>query len=244
MLRDVALTVMGITLFSFCNGTSAFAQGGAISGAVLDDRGSPVANALVTYETPGYMRGPGGQLVRDPASVHSSVRTGADGTFAISSLTPGKYTLCASGVNPAQLRQCEWVDPGTQVDLVQGQAVKGVVCRVLEGALLVFSVQDPMGRIRDLADTAGVNNRVPLTGANFGIGVFVGTRYARADLVSNSSGVRQYRVAVPKTSSVAVFFETSLKLIGAGGVALAAGTPNAPVAINGVPVVSYGVTVP
>jgi len=238
----VAVTVA--VLFSICGGTPAIGQSGTISGVVVNDQIAPVAGASVSYETSGMMLTPSGALVPDPAHVHGAVTAGADGRFVISSVPAGAYTLCAYGAIPSQLSQCQWVNRGTHVNLELGQSVSGVLCQISEGTLFVFTISDHQGQIRDLVDSAGLGRGIPLTGANFSVGGFVGSRYVPANLVSNSGGVRQYVLAVPKTASLAPFFGTALKVTDAQGAAIAVGAPNTQISANSAAQVARSFVVP
>ncbi len=113
------------------------------------------------------------------------------------------------------------------------QTVQGLKLVVAEGTLLVFQVSDPKNLIRDLADLPIVNGRLPLTGGNFRIGVFAGTRYAQAHLVSTSPGVRKYSLAVPKTATVKLFLDTTLGVLDSTGAAVPVGQPSVSVAAGG-----------
>lgn len=222
----------------------AAAQNGSIAGIVVDDQGVPAAGSRVRYDTPGRMPGPKGLLVPDPSYVFGSVTAGMDGKFLISGLPPGAYTLCASGATQSQLSQCQWVNGGTHVTLAQGQAATGAVCQVAEGTVFVFTVTDTNGKIRDLADQAGSGPRIPLTGANFGLGGFVGSRYVGATLVSNSGGIRTYTITVPKGASLAPYVGTALTVTDASGVAITTGSARAPVPANGASQVALSFVVP
>jgi len=222
----------------------AAAQNGSIAGIVVDDQGVPAAGSRVRYDTPGRMSGPNGLLVPNPSYVFGSVTAGIDGKFSISGLPPGAYTLCASGAMQSQLSQCQWVNSGTHVTLAQGQVVTGVVCEVAEGTVFVFTVTDANGKIRDLADQAGAGRGIPLTGANFGIGGFVGSRYVGATLVSNSGGIRTYTLAVPKGASLAPYVGTALTVTDASGNAITTGSARASVPANGASQVAFSFVVP
>ncbi len=213
---------------------SAAPQTGTILGLVTDDTGVPVANALVTYNSvPSASRDATGRIVWNGPRLSSAVRTGSDGTFVITGLPAAIYYLCASGVTATQLRSCEWTQATTRVDLSSAQTARGLKFVIAEGTLVVFQVSDPNGRIRDLADLPIVNGRLPLTGGNFRIGVFAGTRYAHAHLVSTANGVREYSIAIPKTATVKLFLETTLGVLDTTGATIAVGQPSVSVAAGG-----------
>jgi hypothetical protein len=64
MARNTAAAITAITLIGVCNVALAFGQGGTISGIVMDVHGTPVAGAIVSYETPRLI--PAGMLAPAP----------------------------------------------------------------------------------------------------------------------------------------------------------------------------------
>jgi hypothetical protein len=50
--------------------------------------------------------------------------------------------------------------------------------------------------------------------------VWVGTRYLRATLVSKNSSLRQYQIAIPKTTTAQMFLDTSLPVSDSSGRAI------------------------
>jgi hypothetical protein len=211
--------LMGIALLSA--GSSAFAQGSEISGFVIDEHGNPVVNTTVTYASvPNVARDAAGHMVVKGPQMNSAVRTAAQGAFTISSLVPGTYLLCASGVNANQLRSCEWTQLPTTVTLSAGQSVSGVNLRVRDGVLITFQVNDPSGHVQDLADFPIIDGRLPLYGGNFRLGIVVGTRYVPAQLISETSGTRQYEAAVPNGVAAKVMLGTTLSVQGVPATAI------------------------
>jgi hypothetical protein len=165
-------------------------------------------------------------------------------TGAIVQLPPDTYYLCAFGTKPTHLRTCQWSKPELKVDIGPGQTVQGIKFQIADGTLLIFNIHDPREITRDLADLPVVDGHIPLTGSNFGIGVFSGIEFARASMISNSSGVRQYRLAVPKDASLRLFLDTELPMIDARGNALAVGRPDLPIPVRGEPTITIELQVP
>lgn len=131
----------------------------------------------------------------------------------------GTYNLCAYGVSNTDLGSCEWGQGTTQVTLSAGQTIS-LNFQVAQGALLTFQVQDLTRKIVSLEDLPVVHGRLPLTGANFGIGIWAGSRYVRAALVSKTAITRQYEVAIPKTATVRLYLDTSLAVLDANAAAI------------------------
>ena len=233
MTRRFVFTTAAIVLFGIGRLGFAADQEASISGTVLGDGGTPVANALVMYEMAPEATPGGAAPVPLRHALHSAVTRAQDGTFTIAGLQVGTYYLCAAGLGPTDLRECEWIDPGITIELGAGQSVNGVNLKVAEGTLLVFNVRDPKGLIHDLADSPVANGQLPISGANFGIGVFVGSRYARASLFSNNADLRVYRLAVPKNASFALVTDTSLTVTDGVGGAVPTDCPGPPTPVQG-----------
>ena len=102
----------------------------------------------------------------------------------------------------------------------------------------------PRHQILDLADLQTANGRLPVSGANFAIGAWAGSRYARAKLVSTSGATRRYQLAIPKTAAVRLFLDTSLNVVDATGMAISAGRPSSTLAAGGQAEVVINLTIP
>ncbi len=217
--RTTHITVLGSLLLGVAS--SAVSIGGVVTGQVVDDKGAPIANAIVIYRsiqkkaiTPeGYRTETGPRLA-------SGIRTAGDGSFVVRDLPPATYYLCAYGVKDAHLGSCEWGAGTTRIELASGQTVQ-LKFQVAEGTLLSFEVQDPRQQIRDTVDLHPAKAAPVGSRGNFTIGVWAGTRYARAKLISNIGAVRRYQLAIPKTASVRLFLDTPLVVQDAAGTTLA-----------------------
>lgn len=197
---------------------------GTLSGVVLDERGAPIANAQVLYRTvPRIVRRLGGGWNAVGPLLGASVKTGADGSFVVTGLPAAQYHVCAYGVKPTHLGSCEW-QATTSVDLASS-ATAPLRFQIAEGTMLTFEVQDPRQQIRDLADLNSANGRLPVSGSNFAIGVWAGSRYTLAKLVSTVGPTRRYQLAIPKSAGVRLFLDTTLNVTDAAGVALPTRTP-------------------
>ncbi len=219
-------------------GSTAFAQTATmatISGSVVDDSGSPIPGAVVIYHnSPKTQWDKSGHRHLVERLVASSVKTGADGTFIISSLPAGSYFLCAAGIKPTHLRSCDWGNLGTSADLTTASAVIGVKLHVRDGVLLTYQVTDPFNRIQD--PTFAPGKAIPP--GNFRIFAVQGTHYMVAGPLSASisGNVHQYALAVPKTATIRTHLDTSLKLLNQLGASILNRTPTAPITVSGQPV--------
>jgi hypothetical protein len=188
---------------------------------VVDDTDKPVANALVLYRSaPVVTKASVGQPAIAKASVAAGVRTGADGALVVSQLAAGTYQLCAYGPNENHLGSCEWGSGTAWLEVTDGQAATAKL-QIAEGTLLTFRVADPKGQIRDLESLQTATARLPVSGANFAIGIWAGSRYARARLVSTNGATRNYQLAIPKNAAVRLFLDTSLQVQSGAGVTAA-----------------------
>jgi hypothetical protein len=196
-------------------------QLGSISGLVADQSGNPVAGALVLYQgTPTFAPNAMGGVVATGPSVSSGLTSGTDGTFAISGLPDGQYSVCAYAATAAQLGSCEWGTYSPLIQITAGGAVSNVALQLTTGVLLTLLVSDPNSLIQETAPSTLVNGLLPLSGGNFRIGVMLGTIYARAQLASQQGTVRTYTVAVPQNVSLDLIADTSLLVTAASGAAV------------------------
>lgn len=220
------IMMLGISMFMRAQVPSGPSATGTLSGIVVDDQGAPIANARVVYQTaPKIVHRTGGGWLTTGPLLGASVKTGIDGSFVINGLPVARYHICAYGVKPTHLGSCEW--QGTaNVDLSTGQTGQ-LKIHIAEGTLLTFQIQDARQQIRDLADLNTSNGRLPVSGSNFAIGVWAGSRYTLAKLVSTTGSIRRYQLAIPKAATVRLFLDTTLNVTDASGAAVATGAPGA-----------------
>jgi hypothetical protein len=217
---------------------------GVLAGVVVDDKGVPIADASILYTSvQTLIKSANGQRVATGPIVSSAVQTSADGSFAASGLPPATYHLCAYGVKDNHLGSCEWGQGTARVDLSEGQTAR-LRLVVAEGTMLTFQVEDPKHQVRDLESLPIVDGRLPLSGANFGIGVWAGSRYARARLVSVNGVLRRYQLAIPKNASVRLFLDTTLPVADAAGAAAVVRLPGPVLAAAGQAEVVVNLTIP
>ena len=219
MQKEIAILISSFFVITLA-AAAASTSPGTISGVVVDDSGGPISGASVVYRSvPPLAVSASGKLAPSGPVVSSYVSTSADGAFAIANLPLGNYNLCAYGVTAADLGSCEWVQGTTHVALASAQTVQ-VRFHVSQGVLITFQVADTRQQIVSLEDLPIVAGRLPLTGANFGIGIWAGSRYVRAGLVSKIGTTREYQLAIPKTAAVRLFLDTSLAALDANSVAI------------------------
>jgi hypothetical protein len=228
-------------------GSMAFAQTAVntvtISGSVVDDTGTPIAGASVHYNNaPATAKDAAGRVHLAEPLVSSHVLTGKDGTFSITGVPAGFYSLCATGVSPTHLRSCDWGGGSAHVSVSSGTA--SVRLQVPNGVLLTFQVTDAHGQVQDFPTATAANG--PATSAAWNFRIFVhdgGAFMAAAAPVSAAGNVRQYAVAVPKTSSLRLLLDTSLKVMDQSSSAIPARALSGSIAINGQPM-TVKLTVP
>jgi len=184
------LAVPSLAVFSHL----AFAQPApvaSISGRVLSEDGRPLQGTVtVTFATPrGYPAPP------------RRVRTGENGTFTFSRLSPGSYALCAqiapseeAPPNSPYLDTCVWGSGEAPIQVEEGQQVTNVVFTAPKGAWLKVHVADPERVLS--RKPAAADMQFFLRGPD-GL-----VRDAR--LVSDDEGGRVYQAIVPLKTAIDV----------------------------------------
>ncbi|MFN0009841.1 MAG: carboxypeptidase regulatory-like domain-containing protein [Planctomycetota bacterium] len=101
-------------------------RGGTIQGVVRDSAGAPIANAEVVAARPGQWFGFDNREVREGKS-------GADGSFELQAVTPGKIVLTAGldGYLESDRKSVDLVDGGSQsgvdLEISRGKSISGTV---------------------------------------------------------------------------------------------------------------------
>jgi hypothetical protein len=176
----------------------AFSQNTAsIKGTVNDDSGKPIANAIAVATL---------QSVASHAT--SSAVTGANGSFTLTNLAPGKYSICIHAPGEPQLNPCQW-SQDTQVTVAAGQAVANQTITSVKGSLLQVRIND-LGKVLTPADDLMIGIYLPN-------GLFQPLRLAASDPTG-----RTYDTAVPlATAARLAVISTHLQIADDKGASLA-----------------------
>lgn len=110
---------------------AAMAAGGIQGKAVSDTDGSPFAGAAVMV----YRSGPAPTLSR-------TVTTTADGSFAVSGLTPGRYGICVKPASGSFIDPCQWGDLLKTVQVSDGLTAAAGAIRLKPATLLRVRIND------------------------------------------------------------------------------------------------------
>jgi len=131
ILRDVAVSLI---VLGYAAGVSTPKEGAAIHGQVVDDLGAPVSQALVALENDGGRTAWNGF-------------TNEDGTFSLSNIRRGRYTLIATSATHPQGRfgMVPGVAAGVEIMLADSDIVTGLSVRLLRGGAVAGNVQLPSG---------------------------------------------------------------------------------------------------
>ncbi len=137
----VALSILLPTSAIFAQRLPPEKPGALISGKVLTPSGKPVALARV-------------RAVRTSPTRWTSpaTRSKSDGTFQISGLDVGDYSVCAEAPERFSLVDpCIWLgEPGQKfTTLIAKQQVTGIVVSLLDGRLVQVEVKDPQGLLSE-----------------------------------------------------------------------------------------------
>ncbi len=166
---------------------------GSVAGVVLENGSRPLAGAVVAYAgAPHFETDSSGHLLKDSSGrlryerpqVGGTVLSRADGTFTISSLPAGQYTICARGTLPIHISSCAWNTSGHGLTIASGQNQTGLQLSVTRGAVLDIAIIDSAG-------CATRNSKAPVY-------VFLNSMSQQAYLVSASSGAFHYQAVVPQ----------------------------------------------
>jgi hypothetical protein len=103
----------------------------SIQGTVTDENQQPIANAWVTA------------LRNDIPPASRNVQSAVDGSFQISGLPAGPYTLCAQLSGSVYLNACQWGSSGPIVTLADGQQSANNVLKLRKGVVLSVQINDP-----------------------------------------------------------------------------------------------------
>lgn len=107
-----------------------------VSGVVLDDRGAPIAGAVVSIAQRSLSRGE--RAVPGAAPEPIAVRTGSDGRFEVADLIPGRYTVAAS----ARTFVPGFIDP---LALAPGESRDDLELRLTRGGHLLRGTVNDIG---------------------------------------------------------------------------------------------------
>ena len=164
---------------------------GAMQGLVTAEDGSPIPGAAVLYSrlTPTVRVGRQVRPAPGEAVVRSTVSSDASGRFALSSLPPGDYLLCAEVPSAPYLNPCKW-SSSLRASILAG-AVHRPTLVLKKGVFLKVRVNDPAGLLPPVKDG-------PLRAANLIVGVVFGDgAFLGATNTSVVPTGRDYQMAIP-----------------------------------------------
>jgi hypothetical protein len=210
----MALAVVLVVLFPLGLNSQ---RTGSIAGSVLLDNRVGLQDSRVVYNKVIRMgRDSRGSIVELEPHLSGSVRTNAEGSFRIDSLSAGEYYLCALLVQANQIKSCD--SPNPPVTVREATAVAGVVLIVRTGVLLSIVIDDTTSRINSQTLAVGW---VSPSGA-----------YSPATQSARTAQSATFTVAIPKDSSGNLFLDGSLTILDTASVALRMRARSVPVSVN------------
>jgi len=207
-------------------------SGASIAGAIRDANGVPILGAVVSCRRVRELRRDKFGHVRavgQPVSVTANSSL-VDGSFLFSNLAAGDYYLCAYGVQPSHIPSCEWIRPAFIVHLEANAQIANLALTVQSGALINILVQD-------------LNSRIG-AGAKFYPGIISGWNYfSAARLIRHTPTSYEYWVAIPKTETVRLFLDSSLRVTTESGTPIVNRQPDLVISPQGQATVSVSLII-
>jgi hypothetical protein len=174
---------------------------GLIQGRVIDSTGKSVPTALISAIRRGL----------PPAS--QSAQASSGGTFSITKLTPGTYTVCVQVPGGGYLDPCDWTEAPLTLTLADGQTSAGNTVTLRSGSVVHITILDPNGLISQK------------TASGFNPHLMVGIEYRGAfhpaRVAANAAGRTEFQVTIPQDNLVTLHVGSqSLALADSHGTAL------------------------
>jgi hypothetical protein len=149
----------------------------------------------------------------------------ADGTFQISGLPAGSFTVCVQVPGGGFIDTCEWQILPLRVDVKAGQAVAGLKFKLQKGAILHVRLNDP-GNLLSPSATAKTVPQL-LMGVHAARGLF-----RPATLVSRDTTGTTHAVTIPFDTAVNfTILSPQVSLADAKGAAIGLAATNVPVTV-------------
>jgi hypothetical protein len=183
--------------------TVAAQSAASIQGSVVNDSKKAVAGAFVSATRTSI------------PPLRISAKTGGDGSFTITPLPGGTYTLCVEVPGDGYLNSCDWGAPGNTVTVSTGQASTGNTLNVVSGSVLVVRVDDALQLI-DKPIATGVLPHLAI-----GVSGGAGKMFYPAHRATKDSTGSTYQVTVPLNAALALSVHSrNLQLADSGNNAL------------------------
>lgn len=174
--------LFGVPLLAF----PILCHGGDLTGLVLDDKGAPIAGAIVTI---------GRSDVDGPLFATESYlqQTQSDGSFYFSGLSAGPFVTCAFARGRVLVDPCQWSDAPSIIRIPDGSGVVTNNLQLQLGAKVSIRVDDPLQALSITPpDTTGSPGRLLLMGVWTSEGRF----HASWQISSDSTG-RNHILVIP-----------------------------------------------
>lgn len=203
----IRLGLASLTAIALQTNAQSIDRRGTISGRVLDEDERPVVTGKVILSRRAeYVRNSEGHLTTKTPITTWTATVSRNGTYAISGLPAGEYSVCTVNTGPNHIENCGW-DASPAIKLGAGQQIQGVNRVALEGTQVLVRVRDPKRRIS--AQTKGPSAGAPSN--DLVVGIKVGAAYARLEQIGGDApDQNSYRILIPKRRDAQLVIRSSI----------------------------------
>jgi hypothetical protein len=189
MVRRIAVISLVGVLCSAATTTT-----GSIAGTLVSDTGAPIRGAKITVNATAPVK----SQSQGPAVtglLQGSAVTAADGSFSVTKLAAGTYTICAQAGLAAQIDPCHWSQTPPQATISAGQNLSGIKISLKKGAIFNVRIDDPKHYLNAPSSVAGI--------PHISLGVYTPSgQYYPAYLTGKDATGSNYSLTIPQNTTL------------------------------------------